>query len=54
MIMNAYSLLKENPRPSEADIIRGMESNLCRCSSYNRIVKAVQSAARAMSSGGRR
>jgi aerobic-type carbon monoxide dehydrogenase small subunit (CoxS/CutS family) len=54
MIMNAYGLLRENPRPSEADIIRGMEGNLCRCSSYNRIVKAVQSAARAMSSGGRR
>ena len=54
MIMNAYGLLRENPQPSEADIIRGMEGNLCRCSSYNRIVKAVQSAARAMNSGRRR
>jgi len=51
MIMNAYSLLKENPSPSEADIIRGMEGNLCRCASYGRIVKAVQSAAKTMASG---
>ena len=51
MIMNAYSFLKENPQPSESDIIRGMEGNLCRCSAYNRIVKAIQSAARDMKSG---
>jgi len=51
MIMNAYGLLRENPRPTEADIIRGMEGNLCRCSSYNRVVAAVRDAARMMSSG---
>jgi aerobic-type carbon monoxide dehydrogenase small subunit (CoxS/CutS family) len=51
MIMNAYGLLRENPGPSEADIIRGMEGNLCRCSSYNRVVAAVQDAARVMRSG---
>ena len=51
MIMNAYGLLGENPRPTEADIIRGMEGNLCRCSSYNRVVAAVQDAARVMRSG---
>jgi aerobic-type carbon monoxide dehydrogenase small subunit (CoxS/CutS family) len=50
MIMNAYGLLRENPRPTEADIIRGMEGNLCRCSSYNRVVAAVQDAARVMRS----
>jgi aerobic-type carbon monoxide dehydrogenase small subunit (CoxS/CutS family) len=50
MIMNAYGLLRENPRPSEADIIRGMEGNLCRCSSYNRVVAAIQGAALVMSS----
>jgi len=51
MIMNAYGLLRENPRPTKADIIRGMEGNLCRCSSYNRVVAAVRDAARMMSSG---
>jgi aerobic carbon-monoxide dehydrogenase small subunit len=51
MIMNAYGLLRENPRPTEADIIRGMEGNLCRCSSYNRVVAAVRDAARMMRSG---
>ena len=51
MIMSAYSLLKENPQPGEAEIIRGLEGNLCRCSSYPRIVKAVQSAARDIRSG---
>ena len=51
MILTAYSFLKEHPRPSEADIIRGMNDNLCRCSSYVRIVKAIQSAALAMAKG---
>lgn len=51
MILNAYSLLKDNPEPSESDIIRGMDHNLCRCTSYVRIVKAVRSAARSMKSG---
>ena len=53
MIMTAYGRLKENPRPSEAEIIRGMNDNLCRCASYARIVKAVQAAAQAMASGRR-
>jgi aerobic-type carbon monoxide dehydrogenase small subunit (CoxS/CutS family) len=48
MIMNAYSLLKRNPQPNESEIVRGMNQNLCRCTSYTRIVKAVQSAARDM------
>ena len=48
MIMNAYALLLERPSPSEADILRGMEGNLCRCASHLRIVKAVQTAAKAM------
>ena len=51
MILTAYSFLKENPEPSEADIIRGMDDNLCRCSAYVRIVKAVQSAASVLRSG---
>jgi len=53
MIMNAYALLIEQPAPSEADVIRGMEDNLCRCASHVRIVKAVQTAAKGMK-GGRR
>jgi aerobic-type carbon monoxide dehydrogenase small subunit (CoxS/CutS family) len=51
MILTAYSFLKEHPRPSEADIIQGMNDNLCRCSSYVRIVRAIQSAALAMAKG---
>ena len=53
MIMNAYALLMEHPSPSKAEILRGMEDNLCRCGSHLRIVKAVQTAAKAMK-GGRR
>jgi nicotinate dehydrogenase subunit A len=53
MIMNAYAFLMERPSPSEADIIRGMEDNLCRCASHIRIVRAIQTAAREIK-GGRR
>ena len=45
MIMNAYGLLLENADPTPADIIEGMEQNLCRCGSYNRIIRAIQTAA---------
>jgi aerobic-type carbon monoxide dehydrogenase small subunit (CoxS/CutS family) len=51
MILTAYSLLTNNPQPSESDIIRGMDHNLCRCTSYVSIVKAVQSAAQSVKSG---
>lgn len=51
MILTAYAFLKKHPRPSEADIVQGLNDNFCRCSSYVRIVKAVQSAARAMTKG---
>ena len=50
MILTAYSLLKDNPEPSESDIIRGMDENLCRCSAYVRIVSAIRSAATVMRS----
>jgi aerobic-type carbon monoxide dehydrogenase small subunit (CoxS/CutS family) len=46
MIMNAYALLQRNPKPSRSQIISGMEGNLCRCSSYLRIVWAIQAAAK--------
>lgn len=44
-IMRAAALLAENPRPERAEIRDYMSSNLCRCGTYNRIVKAVQRAA---------
>jgi len=46
MITRAYRLLKENPNPSEQDIRTGIAGNLCRCTGYQNIVKAVQSAAK--------
>ena len=45
MIMAAVSLLRENPSPSEDEIRQGLEGNLCRCTGYQNIVKAVQAAA---------
>ncbi|WP_445257697.1 (2Fe-2S)-binding protein [Nocardioides aurantiacus] len=45
MIMQSVDLLKENPNPSEAEIRVGIEGNLCRCTGYHNIVKAVQTAA---------
>ncbi|MBC8236289.1 (2Fe-2S)-binding protein [bacterium] len=44
MILNAYSLLLKNPQPTHTEIIQSMEGNLCRCSSYSRIVQAIQTA----------
>lgn len=51
MIMSAYGLLLENNNPTSADIIEGMEANLCRCGSYSRIISAIQTAAREMKGG---
>lgn len=45
MIMAAAALLREKPRPSEAEIRTALDANLCRCGSHNRIVRAVQRAA---------
>ncbi len=45
--MAARDLLKENDDPSEQDIREGIEGNLCRCTGYQNIVKAVQAAAKA-------
>jgi carbon-monoxide dehydrogenase small subunit len=47
MILAAVDLLEENPDPSEEEIREGLEGNLCRCTGYHNIVKAVQAAARA-------
>jgi aerobic-type carbon monoxide dehydrogenase small subunit (CoxS/CutS family) len=51
MIMNAYGLLLEKHQPTEAEIIEGMNDNLCRCGSHVRIVQAIQSAAKEMKGG---
>lgn len=43
MILSIVSLLAENPQASEADVISGMDENLCRCGAHKRIVEAVRS-----------
>jgi carbon-monoxide dehydrogenase small subunit len=45
MIMATAGLLKDNPNPTEEEIYRGLEGNLCRCTGYINIVKAVQRSA---------
>ena len=45
MIMAAVGFLEENPRPSELEIRHGLEGNLCRCTGYQNIVKAVSAVA---------
>ena len=45
MIMTGVSLLEENPNPTEAEIRHALEGNLCRCTGYQNIVKAIQYAA---------
>jgi carbon-monoxide dehydrogenase small subunit len=47
MIMQAVQLLEERPNPTEAEIRHGLEGNLCRCTGYHNIVRAVQRAAAA-------
>jgi carbon-monoxide dehydrogenase small subunit len=49
MMLTAYALLKQQANPSEADIREGLAGNLCRCTGYNNIVKAVQQAAATLS-----
>ena len=46
MIMQAIDLLNDNPDPDEAEVREGIEGNLCRCTGYQNIVKAIQAAAR--------
>jgi carbon-monoxide dehydrogenase small subunit len=48
MLMSAYGLLQNNPAPTEEEIREGLSGNVCRCTGYVNIVKAVQSAARKM------
>lgn len=51
MIINAYSLLQKNPKPTRQQIIQGMDENLCRCGAHVRIIQAIQTAS-ATSAGG--
>ena len=50
MITRAYRLLQENPNPSEAEIRQGISGNLCRCTGYLTIVRAIRAAAAQMTS----
>ena len=52
MLMSSYALLQKNPKPSEQDIRWGISGNLCRCTGYQNIVRAVQYAAGKMAKGG--
>lgn len=45
MIMSGVALLKTNPAPSPAEIVRSLQGNICRCGTYSRIVQAVRQAA---------
>jgi carbon-monoxide dehydrogenase small subunit len=48
MITRAWRLLQENPNPTEAEIRTGISGNLCRCTGYQNIVKAIRAAAESM------
>ena len=48
MILAAYALLKKKPRATRAEILEGLEGNLCRCGAHVRIVAAVEEAGRKM------
>src|SRR5437764_9937767 len=51
MIMQAIDLVNDNPDPTEEEIREGIEGNLCRCTGYQNIVRAIQSAAQKMKPG---
>ena len=48
MVMTAMALIEDNPDPSDADIRHGLEGNICRCTGYQNIVKAVRAGAKVM------
>ncbi len=52
MMMTSAALLAENPNPSDDDVRWGISGNLCRCTGYMNIVKAVQAAGKQMAAGG--
>jgi len=50
LILAAYALLQQTPRPSEDELLRAMEGNLCRCTGYKSIIEAIRIAAREVGS----
>jgi carbon-monoxide dehydrogenase small subunit len=52
MLMSSYALLQKNPQPTEEEIRWGISGNLCRCTGYQNIVKAVQYASKKIAQGG--
>jgi carbon-monoxide dehydrogenase small subunit len=52
MLISTYALLQKNPTPNEEEIRWGISGNLCRCTGYQNIVKAVQFASKKMAQGG--
>ena len=54
MVVAIDQLLRDNPSPTEAEVRRGLDGNLCRCTGYQNIVKAVQYAAAKLAEGGQR
>jgi len=51
MIMSALDLAQRNPNPTEAEIRKGLEGNICRCTGYHNIVKSIAAGAKAMGKG---
>jgi aerobic-type carbon monoxide dehydrogenase small subunit (CoxS/CutS family) len=51
MIMSALALLTKNPEPTREEIVQGMNGNICRCGTYNRIIAAIELAAKTMKGG---
>jgi carbon-monoxide dehydrogenase small subunit len=45
MVMSAIQLLQDNPKPTEAEIRQGLEGNICRCTGYHNIVRAIEQVA---------
>jgi len=50
MVMSSVDLLRRNPNPTEAEVRHWLDGNICRCTGYHNIVKAVQAAAALLSS----
>jgi carbon-monoxide dehydrogenase small subunit len=51
MVMRAVELIQRNPNPTEDEVRHGLEGNLCRCTGYHNIVKAVLTAAETVRGG---
>jgi carbon-monoxide dehydrogenase small subunit len=54
MVMSAIDLVRQNPSPSDHDIREWLDGNICRCTGYHNIVKAIKAGAEAMAAGGKR